>query len=136
MPNFAMYGLAADAAHARAQAMQTFGANGNKATPRSTGQTECDTDGLAIMGRKASGGAGGTASVSTSNDTALAENLKRVEAIFQNVDENGGILRIWSVEQPSRKFVVMPTGTFIWRGGDELRVDTAIGTADWIAVER
>lgn len=116
------------------QALATFGANSSASTPRSTGTTACDTVGLALMGRKVAHGKASTAGAIP--ETALAENLARDEAIIQNIDKSGGILRVWLADQPTVKFELAPGQPFTWRGGDELKVDTASGTAAYVAVDR
>lgn len=116
------------------QALSTFGVDTNPATPRSTGTTACDTTGLALMGRTIAHAASGTAT--TTPATALAEFATRDEAIVQNVDEGGGILRVWLASQPTVKFQLAPFQSFTWHGKDEIRVDTASATAAWVAVDR
>ncbi len=117
------------------QALTMFGADGDAATPRSTGITPCDTKGRALMGRKVHNGNVGVAEVGDGAE-ALPVFDERDEAIVQNVDAADGILRVWLEDKPLVKFVIYPGQSFTWHGADKILVDTAAGTAAWVAVDR
>lgn len=118
---------------------QDIGAFGPNATPGSTdklaaGSVACDTDGVALMGRTVHASAADTAT--TTPAQALAAYAKRDEAVIQNVDAGSGVLLVWMTGHATAKFRVLPGGSFVWRGADEIMVATASGTADWVAVDR
>lgn len=116
------------------QALVAYASSDSPTVPQAMGAIECDTDGDALMGRTVHASAADTAT--TSPAQALAAYSKRVEAIIQNVDDDGGVLLVYLADHATAAFKVLPGGTFVWRGADEIFVVTATGTADWVAVER
>lgn len=136
MSLFGFYGVEeTDSANSKRRKLAAASADpSDKAVAAAMGTFECDTDGVATMGRTVHNA--GTGTVDTTPVEALPAYAKRTEAVVQNVDQNGGILFAYLAGASSAKFILFPGGDFRWSGADQIMVVTTTGTADWVAVDR
>lgn len=136
MPNFGFLALVPNGTPTNRQALQGFGADSNKDTPRSLGQTACDTDGVAMMGRAVHGSNVGEANTTAAD--ALAAYPKRARLFLQNLSTDVELEYDFGADAvPGEAFVLPPRWILQLDGDacppDRLSVVTADGSANFKA---